>query len=72
MGQATSIGNEVKSRMKHPSDMAMLKFKLICDLTHYQLDHGGTPLVVDIHNDIETSVKGCLSALSQINSMRKG
>jgi len=28
ISQATSKGNEVKSKMKHPSDMSTLSFKL--------------------------------------------
>jgi len=33
----------MKRKMKHPSDMPTLRYKLrcICGPTHYQLEHGG-------------------------------
>ena len=45
MGRVTSKGNEAKSKMKQPSDMAHAEIRthvvVTCGPMLYQLDHGG-------------------------------
>jgi len=45
MDQAIYKGNEVKSKMKHSSDIPEIRTQVVVigDPVHYQLDQGGTP-----------------------------